>query len=61
MHYKYELFPIRLTERARANPKIVRTSGILVAGKGSVLRADKMAEVGILGALFCFVFWASKK
>jgi hypothetical protein len=43
------------------NPKIVRTSVILVAGKGNAQRADKMAEVGILGALFWFVFWASKK
>jgi hypothetical protein len=46
---------------AVAKPEMVRTAAFLVAPLRLVLRADKKAEVGISGALFWFIFWASKK
>ncbi len=50
-----------LNESAGAKPEMARTAAFLVAPIRLVQRAPKKAEVGISGALFWFIFWASKK
>jgi hypothetical protein len=45
----------------RQIPKWCEPQPFWLRQQGYVLRAPKKAEVGISGALFWFIFWASKK